>query len=111
MRSETVANNRARVYGFWAVRSYHRSRGVAPKTRSSVPRTITEMGLRSTKRSKTAPSIMASLWVVIEKAYSIESRGTLTGLGSSPTLSEEKGDGEAPAWVQLGVRDASAAKA
>src|SRR5437870_1261545 len=42
------------------------------------------MGLRSTKRSKTAPSIMASLWVVIEKAYSIEARVTLKGLASKP---------------------------
>jgi len=67
----------------WAVRSYHRSRGSAPKTRSRVPRTITEIGLRSTKRANTSPSITASLWTVIEKAYRIEYRVTLKGLGQA----------------------------
>src|SRR5467141_2759632 len=51
--------NRAgsRVYGFCAVRSYHRSRRSAPNTRLSAARTTTEIGLFSTNLSHTAPSI------------------------------------------------------
>src|SRR5262249_36654175 len=62
-----------RVYGFWAVRANQASSWSAPKTRSSVPATITERGLFSTKRSKTLPSMMTSSRECVEKVSSVTS--------------------------------------
>src|SRR5262249_14912031 len=56
-----LENKRSRVYCFRAVRSYHRSRRSAPKTRSREARTMTEMGLFSTNRSNTSPSMAGLL--------------------------------------------------
>jgi len=44
------------------------SRCAAPKTRASVPRTITDRGLYSTKRAHTLPTIVASSKASVEKA-------------------------------------------
>src|SRR6266478_7245143 len=72
--SYTVENNTVRVYCFWAVRANQASSCSAPRTRSSVPRTITEMGLFSTKRSKTFPSMVASFKESVLKACSVTKR-------------------------------------
>src|SRR5882672_541053 len=68
-----VENSRVRVYCFWAVRSNQAFSWSAPSTRSSVPRTITEMGLFSTKRSKTLPSMVTSPRECVEKVSSVTS--------------------------------------
>src|SRR6266851_6784544 len=68
---ETVENKTVRVYCFWAVRANQASSWAAPRTRSRVPRTITEMGLFSTKRSNTLPSMVASFRVSVSKARSV----------------------------------------
>src|SRR5207245_1981531 len=72
--SYTVENNTVRVYCFWAVRANQALSWSAPRTRSNVPRTITEMGLFSTKRSNTLPSMVASFSVSGEKAQRITKR-------------------------------------
>src|SRR6266853_4661548 len=77
-----LENKRSRVYCFCAVRSYHRSRRSAPKTRSREARTMTEMGLFCTNRSNTSPSMAASLMTKLKKAYRTQDRHTLTPLGS-----------------------------
>src|SRR5574341_1126675 len=69
-----VENNTVRVYCFWAVRANQASSWSAPKTRSSVPRTITEIGLFSTKRANTLPSMVASSRVSVSKACSVTNR-------------------------------------
>src|SRR6266436_8817583 len=79
-----LENKSARVYCFCAVRSYHRSSRSAPKTRSREARTITEMGLFSTNRSNTSPSIAASLMAKLKKAYRTQYRPTFTPLVQYP---------------------------
>src|SRR5437588_11869947 len=69
--SYTVENNTVRVYCFWAVRANQALSWSAPRTRSNVPRTITEMGLFSTKRSKTLPSLVTSSRECVEKVSSV----------------------------------------
>jgi hypothetical protein len=49
------------------------TRGAHSVYRSSVPRTITEMGLFSTKRSKTLPSMVTSSRECVEKVSSVTS--------------------------------------
>src|SRR6266446_6640631 len=91
---ETVENNTVRVYCFWAVRANQASSCSAPRTRSSVPRTITEMGLFSTKRSKTFPSMVASFKESVLKACSVTKReweGHLNRAGSLDIM--EGGEG------------------
>src|SRR5712691_8624375 len=70
---ETVENKTVRVYCFWAVRANQAFSWSAPRTRSSVPRTITEIGLFSTKRSKTLPSMVTSSRECVEKVFSVTS--------------------------------------
>src|SRR6266478_4859650 len=72
--SYTVENNTVRVYCFWAVRANQASSWSAPKTRSSVPRTITDMGLFSTKRANTLPRMVASSSECVSKACSVTNR-------------------------------------
>src|SRR6266446_3549867 len=79
-----LENKRSRVYCFCAVRSYHRSRRSAPKTRSREARTMTEMGLFCTNRSNTSPSMAASLMTKLKKAYRTQDRHTLTPLVVGP---------------------------
>src|SRR6266446_6320657 len=78
---QTCALPISRVYGFCAVRSYHRSRRSAPNTRSSAARTMTEIGLFSTNLSNTAPSIGGLLEDKIEEglSYTISSHLYTTG--------------------------------
>src|SRR5215468_9325523 len=66
-----VENNTVRVYCFCAVRANQVSSCSAPRTRSSVPRTITEIGLFSTKRANTLPSMVASPRKSVSKACSV----------------------------------------
>src|SRR6266446_276587 len=71
---ETVENNKVRVYCFCAVRANQASSWSAPRTRSRVPRTITEIGLFSTKRANTLPSMVASSRESVSKAWSVTKR-------------------------------------
>src|SRR6266446_489684 len=71
---ETVENKTVRVYCFWAVRANQASSWSAPRTRSRVPRTITEIGLFSTKRANTLPSMVASSRESVSKAWSVTKR-------------------------------------
>src|SRR3977135_3142789 len=66
-----VENNTVRMYCFCAVRANQASSCSAPRTRSSVPRTITERGLFSTKRANTLPSMVASSRESVSKACSV----------------------------------------
>src|SRR5713101_8549373 len=90
---ETVENNTVRVYCFWAVRANQASSCSAPKTRSSVPRTITEMGLFSTKRANTLPSMVASSRESVSKAWSVtngEWEDHLNRAGVEPYLGKQR---------------------
>src|SRR2546428_13483603 len=69
--SYTVENNKVRVYCFCAVRANQASSWSAPRTRSNVPRTITDRGLLSTKRANTLPSMVASSRESVSKAWSV----------------------------------------
>src|ERR1044071_8296375 len=87
-----VENNTVRVYCFWAVRANHVSSCSAPRTRSSVPRTITEIGLFSTKRANTVPSMVASCRKSVSKAWIVtkgERKGHLNRAAPHSVLRQE----------------------
>src|SRR5215475_1153189 len=104
-----------RVYCFCAVRANQVSSGSAPKTRSSVPRTITEIGLFSTKRANTLPSMVASSRVSVSKAWSVtngEREAHLNRAGLMAHLKGLKLDAayEYLNWYQSGWQGAFIAK-
>ena len=113
-----MENNKSRVYCFRAVRSYHRSRGSAPKTRSSVPRTITEMVPVNQEYGTIALSYRPSSPVTLKDGYRVvtilpPNAPCITGEGGCPevccfcwlhatyTVGEDLGcDGVPPRFVQ-----------